>query len=149
MKIFNRGLPHDLKFGFKRDLESITISGDNQECHENFESTSSIYIQNSEVVTSECIKAVLLLSTRRKSNIPMVIPVNGDVYEDISFTFDKDTEVDASCVAVLNGEHFVIGGYYKKRQVTEIFNDFAISWRADPCRVRTTLIRWGRRPVKY
>ena len=120
MKIINQGLPHDLKFGFKRDLKSITISGDNHECDENFESTSSIFIQNGEVVTSECIKAVLLLSTRRLSNIPMVIPVNGDVYDNISFTFDKDTEIDASCVAVLNGEHFVIGGMNRKRQVTDL-----------------------------
>ena len=31
--------------------------------------------------------------------------------------FEKDTEVFGSCAATLNGEHWVIGGQKKKRQV--------------------------------
>ena len=117
MKIINQGLPHDLKFGYKKDLEAITITGDYHECLEDFESAASIFIQNGVVVTSECLKAVMLLSTRRRSNIPMVIPVNGNVNNEVRFFYDQDTEIDASCVALLNNEHYVIGGMNRKRQV--------------------------------
>ena len=41
----------------------------------------------------------------------------GNVDDDIVFTYDVETEVEASCAATLNDEFWVIGGYYKKRQV--------------------------------
>ena len=41
----------------------------------------------------------------------------GNVDDDTVFTYDTDTEVDASCVATLNGEFWVIGGNIKRRQV--------------------------------
>ena len=40
------------------------------------------------------------------------------------FTYDTDTEVDASCVAALNGEFWVIGGNIKRRQV-KFWNKFS------------------------
>ena len=41
----------------------------------------------------------------------------GNVDDDIVFTFEDDTEIYESCSATLNDEFWVIGGYYKKRQV--------------------------------
>lgn len=41
----------------------------------------------------------------------------GNIDSDIIFAFDADTEVDQSCSSTFNGEHFVIGGVNKKRQV--------------------------------
>ena len=41
----------------------------------------------------------------------------GNVDDDIVFKYDVETEVEASCAATLNDEFWVIGGYYKKRQV--------------------------------
>ena len=41
----------------------------------------------------------------------------GEVDDDIDFTYDEDTEVEQSCAASLNGEMWVLGGYYEQRQV--------------------------------
>ena len=49
-------------------------------------------------------EAVLLLSTSRSSNVPMVIDFEGNVDDDTAFTYDDDTEVYASCAATLHGE---------------------------------------------
>ena len=43
--------------------------------------------------------------------------VQGNVDDDIVFTYETDTEVFKSCAATLNGEFWVLGGYYQKRQV--------------------------------
>ena len=42
---------------------------------------------------------------------------SGNVDDDTLFTYDVDTEVEASCAATLNDEFWVIGGYSRKRQV--------------------------------
>ena len=77
-------------------------------------------------------EAVLLLSTNKSSNVPMVIDFEGrtltikvslkvfsigNVDDDTVFTIDADTEVYESCAATLNDEFWVIGGNSKKRQV--------------------------------
>jgi len=41
----------------------------------------------------------------------------GEVDDDIDFTFEENTEVYESCAASLNDEMWVLGGWYKKRQV--------------------------------
>ena len=43
--------------------------------------------------------------------------VLGNVDDDIVFTYETDTEVFKSCAATLNGEFWVLGGYYQSRQV--------------------------------
>ena len=42
---------------------------------------------------------------------------SGDYDDDINFTYGSDTEVEASCVAALDGEMWVFGGTYEMRQV--------------------------------
>ena len=41
----------------------------------------------------------------------------GDVDDHLDFEYGADTEVYNSCGATLNGDMFVIGGWYKRRQV--------------------------------
>ena len=77
MKIINKGIPYHLKFGEKRNLNSVTISAIDKTCDENFESTSSIYLRNGEIWESECDKQILVLNSRKATNIPMVITVSG------------------------------------------------------------------------
>lgn len=57
-----------------------------------------------------------MLNTRY-DNVPMVIGWNGDVNDDINFTFDSNTVVAHSCSASLNDEMWVFGGYNNYRQV--------------------------------
>ena len=77
VKIINKGIPYHLKFGEKRNLNSVTISAIDKTCDENFESTSSIYLRNGEIWESECDKQILVLNSRKATNIPMVITVSG------------------------------------------------------------------------
>ena len=42
---------------------------------------------------------------------------SGNIDDDTVFTYETDTEVDASCAATLHDEFWVIGGKSKKRQV--------------------------------
>ena len=44
--------------------------------------------------------------------------VQGNVDDDIVFTYETDTEVSCSCAATLHDEFWVIGGTNKKRQVS-------------------------------
>ena len=41
----------------------------------------------------------------------------GNIYEDLSFEFGDQTEVDKSCGATLMGEFWVFGGNFHDRQV--------------------------------
>ena len=41
----------------------------------------------------------------------------GDLDDDLNFKYGADTAVYGSCGASLEGEMFVIGGWYRKRQV--------------------------------
>ena len=80
MKIINKGIPRNLKFGENGDLDLITISTKNQECDENFELARSIFISNGEIIESECLKKkrFLVLSTKTATNIPMVVSSPGE-----------------------------------------------------------------------
>ena len=80
MKIINKGIPHNLKFGENGDLDLITISTKNQKCDENFELARFILISNGEIIESECLKEkrVLILSTKTATNVPMVISSIGE-----------------------------------------------------------------------
>ena len=79
---------------------------------------------------------VLTLSTYLPSNVPMLIGLNGksemffsltliffaklfsgEVNDDLRFTYDPRTEVRGSCAASLDGEMFVLGGWYLPQQV--------------------------------
>ena len=42
---------------------------------------------------------------------------SGNIDDDTVFTYGADTEVRESCAATWNNEFWVIGGWYKKRQV--------------------------------
>ena len=44
----------------------------------------------------------------------------GNVQRDLKLNFEKDTEVYWSCGATLNGQHWIIGGYRDKRQVSHL-----------------------------
>ena len=43
--------------------------------------------------------------------------IQGQIDDDINFTYDANTEVYGSCTASLNNEMFVFGGHNEKRQV--------------------------------
>ena len=42
---------------------------------------------------------------------------SGDIDDDINFEYESNTEVYQSCATTLDGEMWVLGGYYKRRQV--------------------------------
>ena len=65
-------------------------------------------------------QAVLLLSTSRSSNAPMVIDFEGNIDDDTSFIYDEDTEVFASCAATLHDEFWVIGGRSQRQVIIKI-----------------------------
>ena len=44
----------------------------------------------------------------------------GNVQRDLKLNFGKGTEVENSCGATLNGQHWIIGGYNEKRQVSHL-----------------------------
>ena len=43
----------------------------------------------------------------------------GNVQRDLKLNFGKGTEVNDSCGATLNGQHWIIGGWNEKRQVSD------------------------------
>ena len=46
----------------------------------------------------------------------------GNVQRDLKLNSEKGTEVYGSCGATLNGQHWIIGGYNEKRQVSDLSN---------------------------
>ena len=44
----------------------------------------------------------------------------GNVQRDLKLNFGKGTEVYYSCGATLNGQHWIIGGWNEKRQVSHL-----------------------------
>ena len=46
----------------------------------------------------------------------------GNVQRDLKLKLGKGTEVETSCGATLNGQHWIIGGYNEKRQVSDLSN---------------------------
>ena len=86
--------------------------------------------------TNRSETVILILSTYLPSNVPMLIGLNGKsdmifsltliffaklssggVNDDLRFTYDPRTEVRGSCAASLDGEMFVLGGWYLPQQV--------------------------------
>ena len=49
----------------------------------------------------------------------MTYSTSGNYDDDLNFKFGPDTEVEASCVATLHGEMWVLGGTYEMRQVSD------------------------------
>ena len=47
----------------------------------------------------------------------------GEIDNDLNFNYDANSEVFASCAATLNGNMYVLGGKFKKKQVC--FNKFS------------------------
>ena len=43
--------------------------------------------------------------------------IEGEVDDDINFTYEANTEVSWSCAATLNDEMWVLGGNFQRRQV--------------------------------
>ena len=49
---------------------------------------------------------------------------SGEVDNDINFTYETNTEVYASCAALLDDEMWILGGYSKKRPVNLQWIDY-------------------------
>ena len=49
---------------------------------------------------------------------------SGNVQRDLKLNFEEGTEVYGSCGATLNGQHWIIGGKYEKRQVSHLQKTF-------------------------
>ena len=47
----------------------------------------------------------------------------GNVQRNLKLNFGKGTEVENSCGATLNGQHWIIGGSNEKRQVSDEPNE--------------------------
>lgn len=78
VNLVDKGIPHFLKFGKKRNLDFISISEMNLSCAENFERASHLYIRKNKILESECEKShALVLSTYNQSNRPIVISTFG------------------------------------------------------------------------
>ena len=43
----------------------------------------------------------------------------GDVQRNLKLNFGKGTEIKFSCGVTLNGQHWIIGGRFAKRQVSD------------------------------
>jgi len=54
--------------------------------------------------------AVLMLSTKKDTNVPMVISLKGPYDDDLNFKYEEGTEAKQSCATVLNGEMYVLSG---------------------------------------
>ena len=54
LKIINKGIPTQFKFGKNRTLRFITISSINSTCDENFETARTVLIKNEKIIESEC-----------------------------------------------------------------------------------------------
>ena len=78
MKIINEGIPTKLKFGKNRDLDSIRISSTNATCDENFEIARTVLIRHGEIIESECVRSLLVLSTSQSSNIAKMFLYPGE-----------------------------------------------------------------------
>ena len=89
--MIDQGIPEGLKFGRKRDLDSITISAMDRICSQEFESAKFINLRDGQILESECTKSiVLVLSTYKDQttnppetimqNISMVISKYGESF---------------------------------------------------------------------
>ena len=87
MKVIDKGIPTKLKFGNNRKLNFITISSTNPTCDENFEKARSIFIQNGQIMESECGRKerLLVLSTFNLSNIQKMILFPGEYFDSSTF----------------------------------------------------------------
>ena len=56
----------------------------------------------------------------------MITDLTGSQITDFDFSYDDETEVDASCSVLWQNENFVFGGWNKKRQIAKL----------DGCRLR-------------
>ena len=77
--LIEQGIPKGLKFGRKRNLDSITIGAMDKTCSEEFESAEFIEIRDGEILESECTKFnLLVLSTYKDhtTNPPEIIMQN-------------------------------------------------------------------------
>ena len=63
---------------------------------------------------------VLVLSTQRPANEPLLLDFFGNTFQDFSFSIGNETEVFRSCSTVLKGRQWVFGGYFEKRQLSVI-----------------------------
>ena len=57
---------------------------------------------------------------------PIWTNFRGDIDDDINFEYEPNTEVYQSCAATLDGEMWVLGGYYKRRQVKIDSSDYRL-----------------------
>ena len=58
-----------------------------------------------------------LLSSRIPQSPPLLIEFQGNIQREVSVNFEKGTSVSFACGAVLNGQHWLIGGFDELRQV--------------------------------
>ena len=62
--------------------------------------------------------SVLMLSTRRSTNSPTLIGLNGlNGRKDLNFTIDEEIKLFSGCGAILNGQMMYFGNNPNKRQV--------------------------------
>ena len=59
--LVDQGIPASLKFGWKSDLDSITISAMNNSCSKEFESAKYVDIRHGQIFESECTKFTALV----------------------------------------------------------------------------------------
>ena len=65
---------------------------------------------------------VLILSTRKPKNRPIIINSSGRNDQDFYFEFEAKAEVLHSCSIFWQNQHYVFGGQHEKRQVLKIVN---------------------------
>ena len=54
------------------------------------------------------------------SSVPMITDLSGSQITEFDFTYDDETEVEASCSIIWQNENYVFGGLTKKRQIAKI-----------------------------
>lgn len=74
--------------------------------------------------------AILVLSTYKPSNKPLIIDLGGNVKNDLTFTYGENTIVHNGCGATLFGEFWYFGGgnsntQTHKRQVFSRYNSIS------------------------
>ena len=65
---------------------------------------------------------VLVLSTRKPENSPVIINSAGRNDQDFYFEFEESTEISHSCSIFWHNQHYVFGGNHETNQVSKIVN---------------------------
>lgn len=63
---------------------------------------------------------VLILSTNKNVNVPIITNAAGDVKRNFNFSIDSDAQVYGSCSLTWQNEVYILGGHNRRTQISKI-----------------------------